>query len=191
MSPIADRGLPCALLFFALLACSGPVDPSKLRDKPIASLDAEQVHGLCVHNLGTYRQAIPRADWFTHYCAGRALTLGALSSQPQTKETCRERLVECNPTPPIDEKSPEEDCARVDPAEAKTCQAPVERLQACIAERNVATASVVAAVHSGEICEAKEPLKALDLLGGPACRRLKAECPGFNLALPGFTRAVK
>lgn len=192
----ADSPLLPALFigaFVVLTACGGPVDPSSLRGKPLASLDAGQVRGLCAHNLGAYRKAIPRTDWYTQYCAGSALSVAALSAQTATptKQRCLELLVECNPTPAIEDKSPEEECERVDPAEAKACNAPVELLQACLDERTAATTSVVAKVRSGELCDAKEPLRALDLLGGPSCQQLKAKCPDFRLALPGFTRGVK
>lgn len=173
--------------------CSNVVDPSKLRDKPISSLDADQIRGLCAHNTAEFRKQVPQEDWTVPYCGGRVLASQALLAKMRTvpKEECLREIVECSAPMGNDHLTPEKDCERVDPANAKSCGAPVAQLQACLAERTETFRAVSKKIRTPAICDEPEPLRAIDLLATPACQALKKECPGFTLALPGFIRAIR
>lgn len=188
------RLLVVAALTSTLLGgCGNAVDPSKIKDKPLSSLDADQVRGLCAHNTAEFRKQVPQEDWAVPTCGARVLVSQALLAKMRSvpKEECLREIADCSVPVGNDHLTPEKDCERVDPANAKTCGAPVAQLQACLAERNETFRAVSKKIRTPAICDEPEPLRAIDLLGTPACQALKKQCPEFTLALPGFTRGIR
>lgn len=186
------------MVLSVVVGCSGVKDPSTMKEKKISELSAEDVRGVCAFNTQAYRAALPMEDWDTAFCGGLVMLeimakdkLMAVHDQKVSREDCAFQLGECGFAPQYEILAPEADCERLDVAKTLTCGATVAELQACIQERTERSKVASKVVRDKSLCDSKQPIAEVDLLSGPACTKLKSDCPGFNLALPGAIRGIR
>lgn len=181
---------------FALLAAvglagcgAGGLQPESVSEKKMSELSEEQVKGLCVHNVEVFRDRLPRESWGTQHCAMVTVVLAMAKAKELNAplaEQCSAEIAICHDATGTAEQDmePAQACNHVDLEKARSCDAPVSMLQACLAERNEEIARVAADVKFNRICSAEIPLKQASSMEGPACQKLLSVCKESGLALP-------
>ncbi|MCU0655440.1 MAG: hypothetical protein MUF64_09180 [Polyangiaceae bacterium] len=185
-------------MLLALAGCGGVRDPGAVKDRPLSSLEDDDLRGICAFNTKKSREAIPIEHWDSIRCANLMFleikaynNLMGVHDKRVSREECASRLAACTGAPTYEVWSPERDCERVDTGKERQCQATVAELQACIEERIARTNQITPRLKEPGLCDVGDPFAELNTLAGPACKKFKERCPDSNLVFPGFIRAIK
>ncbi len=172
-----------------LVGCGGGLHPDTVREKKLSELTDDQIKGLCIHNVETYRAKLPRSSWGTQHCVMATVAIAMVKAKESTTplaELCAIETAQCIGLSGSAEHDmdPPEACQHVELDKAHSCAAPVSLVQECLAERNEHMPTVIADFKNNTICTAPVPLAKTSVMEGPACQKLLAVCSESGLTLP-------
>ncbi len=161
-----------------LLACfvaacggdgGGPVDSGLPADKTGAELSSDEAETLCNAAAENLASQVTEAEQTNAFCVGIGLAFAAQAGG--TAAECEQLAKMCRDNPEENGQQPGDMCTLG--FELSTCTATVADLEACLTERNEASAEAIRGISCDDIAD--EPATPA---AGPACTKIKTSCPG-------------